>query len=370
MALLQQLPTTTKTGWPWNEEINPNLYAANKSWEKISIVTPSYNQGEFIEETIRSILLQNYPNLELIIIDGGSQDNTVEILKKYDKWLTYWVSEKDKGQSDAINKGIAKMSGDIFNWVNSDDVIAKNALLHIGTAFQDANTKAITGKQQYNKAHGSVIQNGTHIHKTLGKTMGEGYINQPSTYFQSEFVKAANGVTEALHYTMDVELCIKFWLTYGSDAMVNIPELLSFFRYHEASKTSNAADEFNYDKARIFYSIAKQIELKAESDKLQRLYPKLADDQYSFQLENGIMQSKREAIKSAINYMLFYKFYNTYYWSANLSKQYKSLQSLGKTINADLLENEDSEVFKKLLFKLNYFTPFIMLFRKIKNELS
>ena len=80
-------------------------------WPAISLVTPSFNQGQFIEETLRSVLLQGYPRLELVVIDGGSRDNTVEILRKYEPWLTYWVSEPDRGQSHAINKGLARVTG-------------------------------------------------------------------------------------------------------------------------------------------------------------------------------------------------------------------------------------------------------------------
>ena len=96
MSLLNKLPSVgQKRGWPWDIEVNDDIYSSKEQWPKISIVTPSYNQGKFIEETIRSILLQNYPNLEYIIIDGGSKDDTVEIIKKYEKWITFWVSEKD-----------------------------------------------------------------------------------------------------------------------------------------------------------------------------------------------------------------------------------------------------------------------------------
>ena len=93
-----------------------------KIWPKISIVMPSFNHSQYIERSILSVLNQGYPNLELIIIDGGSIDGTVEIIKKYSKYIDYWISEKDKGQSDALNKGFQKASGQIYGWLNSDDV--------------------------------------------------------------------------------------------------------------------------------------------------------------------------------------------------------------------------------------------------------
>jgi len=105
-------------------------------WPGVSIVTPSYNQGRFIEETIRSVLLQGYPDLEYIIIDNSSVDNSVEIIRKYEKWLTYWVSEPDKAQSQAINKGFEKATSEIYAWLNSDDYLLKDALKNVAHAYR------------------------------------------------------------------------------------------------------------------------------------------------------------------------------------------------------------------------------------------
>lgn len=108
------------------------------SYPKISIVTPSYNQGEFIEETILSVLNQGYPNLEYIVIDGGSTDNTLAILEKYKDSLAYWVSEKDGGQGNAINKGFRKATGDIYGWINSDDYYLPHTFEALAKAYSPA----------------------------------------------------------------------------------------------------------------------------------------------------------------------------------------------------------------------------------------
>ncbi|MCG2767567.1 MAG: glycosyltransferase, partial [Anaerolineae bacterium] len=117
-------PPSGKTGWPWTEESEqlPEMMPGGEPWLRVSIVTPSYNQAQFIEETIRSVLLQGYPNLEYIVLDGGSTDDSVQIIRKYADWIAYWASEKDNGQTDAINRGWQRATGSILAYLNSDDI--------------------------------------------------------------------------------------------------------------------------------------------------------------------------------------------------------------------------------------------------------
>jgi glycosyltransferase involved in cell wall biosynthesis len=130
-------PPVGKSGWPWTIESAEVAEDAcpRGQWPRISIVTPNYNYGSFLEETLRSVLLQRYPNLELIVIDGQSKDNSIEVIRKYEPWISRWVSEPDRGQADAINKGFSWVTGDVCNWLNSDDLLMPGALRVIGETF-------------------------------------------------------------------------------------------------------------------------------------------------------------------------------------------------------------------------------------------
>ncbi len=127
-------PPPGRVGWPWTVAAEPAT--TEVALPRVTIVTPSFNQGAYLEETLRSVLLQGYPDLEYIVIDGGSTDESVGIIQKYAPWLTYWVSERDRGQADAINKGFRRATGAFVNWLNSDDVFYPGAL-HDTVAFLD-----------------------------------------------------------------------------------------------------------------------------------------------------------------------------------------------------------------------------------------
>src|SRR5881409_3781716 len=145
---LRELPPAPegKTGWPWTEETFPEeADQTSSSPPSISIVTPSYNQATFLEETIRSVLLQGYPNLEYIVMDGGSTDGSVEIIRKYEKHLTYWTSQKDAGASDAIRKGFERATGSILAYLNSDDLYLPGAVHHLINRFKTAGADVVYG---------------------------------------------------------------------------------------------------------------------------------------------------------------------------------------------------------------------------------
>lgn len=217
----------------------------NGQLPKISIVTPSFNQGEYIEDTINSVLNQNYPNLEYIIIDGGSTDNTVDIIRKYEKHLKYWISEPDKGQSDAINKGLAYCTGEIFNWLNSDDLLETDSLHSIVNHFSSDKYDIVSGWEiLFNNQGGEFLKKGTLIYPTFEKTLFSGVIYQPSTFWKLSVIKKLFPINNELHFLMDADLWLRYLLQYGQDRVKKVEDILARFRLHDSSKTMSQADEF------------------------------------------------------------------------------------------------------------------------------
>lgn len=227
----------------------------------ISIVTPSYNQGHFIEETITSVLDQQYPNLEYIIVDGGSTDNTVEIIKKYEKYLKFWVSEKDNGQANAINKGLAHCTGEIFNWLNSDDYLEPGALHKIAAGFRDSRVQLVAGKvRNFSTVHEEILPN---QHLTAEGLMcwkpGVKFI-QPGVWLRRELVSRCGGIDEQFHYAFDWDMYIRYLYNYPE--VKEIDELLVHFRLHDASKTVSLSERFDTEENRIIEKLAELEEYK------------------------------------------------------------------------------------------------------------
>jgi glycosyltransferase involved in cell wall biosynthesis len=185
---------------------------------KISIVTPSFNQGHFLEQTIQSILSQGYPNLEYVIIDGGSRDNSVKIIKKYSSKLKYWVSKPDGGQAQAINSGFSHTSGQIMTWLNSDDILLPGTLKLVANIFtQLPEVNWLSGTPQTITQHGYIQHLGlrpVYLQKLIQAGWyhgrGLGFIMQEGTFWRRSLWKKSGGKVKNLHYGMDFDLWERF----------------------------------------------------------------------------------------------------------------------------------------------------------------
>lgn len=252
--------------WVWREDKIklPDATPDGKPWPKISIVTPSYNQGQYIEETIRSVLMQGYPNLEYIIIDGGSTDNTVEIIKQYEQHLTYWVSEKDNGQTHAINKGFEKATGDILAYLNSDDVYMPYTLRLVAELFSKFNIKFLTGHRSHlvdqdviaplptatYKFNSHLYQKGFHVQELMG------WNQQPSTFWSAAlFNKCGREFNESMQCSFDIDMWIQFA---KHTELIYLRSVLAMMRQHaeQKSRTLNLINEVQEQaKRHKFYTL-------------------------------------------------------------------------------------------------------------------
>ena len=207
-----------------------------KNLPKISIITPSYNQGKFLEKTILSVINQIYPNLEYIVIDGGSTDNSIDIIKKYSDSIDYWVSEPDKGQSEAINKGFEKATGDIYAWINSDDVYYPGVLSKVADEFmKNLELDFLFGTHDDIDKKGNVFRKGTYF-PFIPKLFVRGYpqICQPESFWKKNVWEKCGPLDLNIHYSMDYDFFYK--VVKDSFEIRRIHLNVCQFRYHDQSK--------------------------------------------------------------------------------------------------------------------------------------
>lgn len=234
-------------GWPWQSGIDhsfdhPDIVdqADIVDLPKISVITPSYNQARYIEQTIRSVLLQGYPNLEYIIIDGSSSDGSGEIIRKYEPWLAYWVSEPDRGQSHAINKGFELATGDVLCWLNSDDYYLPGALSAVGRRLAGVTGDyALVGHCLKIYADGSPAEllESKYENRRRLLQFWKGYrMHQPSIFWRLEVSQRVGWLDERLNLIMDFDYWARIATHYD---FVNIDRVLSCSNYHDAAKTSD-----------------------------------------------------------------------------------------------------------------------------------
>jgi glycosyltransferase involved in cell wall biosynthesis len=203
---------------------------------RITIVTPSFNQAKYLPKTIESILSQNYPNLEYMIIDGGSTDGSVDIIKKYESHLSYWCSEKDEGQSDAIEKGMERSTGDLLNWINSDDLLFPGALGRIADAWMKRpQTDLVVGSQAFCDRNGRIFRISCPPSRASFSIKNWIPIGQQSTFFSRDAYRRVGGVLKELHAIMDQDLYYRILKSGGN--LFTINGLVGMIRYHAEAKT-------------------------------------------------------------------------------------------------------------------------------------
>lgn len=220
----------------------PRISIPAARWPRISIVVPSYNQAEFLGETLDSLIAQAYPELEIIVIDGGSSDGSVAVIEHYAAHLAYWTSEPDKGQTDALIKGFARATGSILGWLCSDDLLKPGTLHLAAAAFATADAPdMIYGDTEYLYPDGSIQPKPRVAFDREIMLRAFNLIPQPSAFWTRAIYDRAGGLDASFHFTMDYDLFLRF----GPAArIVHMPLTLSTYRLHAESKTTSQEDKF------------------------------------------------------------------------------------------------------------------------------
>jgi glycosyltransferase involved in cell wall biosynthesis len=225
------------------------------SLPRITLVTPSFQQGRFLAETIESVLAQNYPNLQYIVVDGGSRDESLDVIHHYAHHLDWWVSEADQGQSDALRKGFARADGVLLNWLNSDDLLRPGALHAVAEAWQVSGADLIVGEDlpfedDPENPVGHFRPAGYRWPDCLRFWSGDFRYHQPCTFFSARAWRDSGGLDISLDYVMDYDLYCRMLAL--PDCRVEVLDLpLSAFRLHPEAKTSSRRSQFLDEQSQV-----------------------------------------------------------------------------------------------------------------------
>lgn len=245
-------PLPGKSGWPWEAEPVSQPPAPPGGWPRITVVTPSYMQADFLEETIRSILLQGYPDLEYLLLDGGSTDGSREIIGKYSPWLAGWRCEKDRGQADAINEGWARATGSIRAWLNSDDWYLPGALFAVAETFTRPGVEWVAGGVEDRGPAGEFMKSHPAAPTPLPQCLGrrDFGLYQPGNFWARGLLDRAGPLDPSMHFAFDNDLWARCLL--AGATLVPVPRPVACFRRHGASKTLSRHELFLREDWEVF----------------------------------------------------------------------------------------------------------------------
>jgi glycosyltransferase involved in cell wall biosynthesis len=218
-------------------------------YPSISVVTPSFNQGAFLEATLQSVLSQGYPALEYIVVDGGSTDGSVDVIQRYADQLDWWVSEADHGQSEAINKGFRQATGELIGWVNSDDLLMPGTLLKVAEAFEkNPDAVLVYGDVDSIDADGQIFNTVRYGEWGLLDLMRFSILGQPAVFMRRKLLRALGYLDESFHFLMDHQL----WLKMAQEGvLMYLPTVLAKARYHADAKNVARAEQFGVEAFRL-----------------------------------------------------------------------------------------------------------------------
>lgn len=336
------------------------------NFPRISIIIPSFNQGQYLEEALLSVINQQYPNLELFVIDGGSTDNSVEIIKKYEQHISYWVSEKDKGQSEAINKGFKKATGEIINWLCSDDLFTPGTLHKVADYFLKAteDTGLVHGGTTHFYGKKDLLNDWGYNNPSLERNLSGMAFSQPSAFIRKKYLDEVGGlVNENLHYGMDYDLYCRLACVCR---FLPVKDLFSRYRNHKKSKSHAGQGNFISDWNQVFANFCKNAgwddvlkEIAAtgiiEKDLLSFYYP------FSFTINKNVLTT---ADKKKIVFYHYCYTLRSFYRTGFIRKAKRMSALICKNYPSAWWKAEDGILLitKRLLLP----TGFLQVLKKIK----